>query len=285
MATSVFAELQRLLTDPKANFFPTSAILPPVAADGLPLLDLINNAAFLTPKLPLTISAVPSFVRSLGTDELKILNANLLAAITSGDPVGALKALIEIPQGLQALAAQAESLLVHQLVIGASLFSVIAALDPRNQHNLFNSVHSAHAQYFFSEGGYTTVADQKITPPDLSTGLASKAFFSEKTGERYVRDLTRVGFEAVANDNWDLKNRYQAIDRAVAIKDKTKAKSWFKGYSDFSEASVTSAVEQALSQGGGPVQANPLLAAGVATAAGTAARKATQHVFLKEIGI
>ena len=150
---------------------------------------------------------------------------------------------------------------------------------------MIKSAYQGQSQYFFAEGGYTTVAGQKIAPPDLPSGTAINNLFSDKTGERYVRDLTRVGFEAVANDTWDLILRYNKIDTTNAITNKPKAKAWFKGYSDYAEAGVTSALEQALSQGGGPVQANPLLAAGVATAAGTAARKATQHVYLQEIGI
>jgi len=89
----------------------------------------------------------------------------------------------------------------------------------------------------------------------------------------------------VANDTWQLTGRDNKIDSTAAITNKAKAKAWSKGYSDYSEAVLTSAVEQALSPGGGPVQANPPLAASVAPAAGIAACKAAQHVFLQEIGI
>jgi hypothetical protein len=293
MANNVFTELQQLLAEPnalKAHFFPTSAQVPSVGGARLPsvpgtfpLRDLINSDVS-TPKLPLTISAIRDLITSVGTDEMKLLDGNLLDAITSGNPASALKAILNVPQNLHTVADLGGALLVRQLTIGASLLSIISALDPSNAKNLFNSVHEAHSQYFFAEAGFTTVAEQKISPPDLATG-AQTDFFSQKTGERYVRDLTRVGFEAVANDTWDLIGRYNKIVTTGAIIKKDKAKAWFKGYSDFAEASVTSAVEQALSQGGGPVQANPLLAAGIATAAGTAARKATQHVFLQEIGL
>lgn len=208
MAINVFTKLQRLLADPKTNFFPTSAILPQVGGGGLPLLDLINDSKTPTPKLPLTISALRSLVTSLGPDDLMTLDANPLNLIKSGSPVDALEAIVDIPRELQGLAAQVEILLVHQLVIGASLFSIIAALDPKNKYNLFNSAYDAHGQYFFSDRGYTTVAGQNISPPDLSTG-SQPITISQKTGERYVRDLTRVGFEAVANDTWNLIDRYR----------------------------------------------------------------------------
>jgi hypothetical protein len=217
VAINVFTKLQRLLlADPKTNFFPTSPILPHVGGGGFPLLDLINDSKTPTPKLPLTISAIRSLVTSLGPDDLMTLDANLLNLIRSGSPVDALEAIVDIPRELQGLAAQVEILLVHQLVIGASLFSIIAALDPKNKYNLFNSAYDAHGQYFFSDRGYTTVAGQDISPPDLSMG-SQPITISQKTGERYVRDLTRVGFEAVANDTWNLidrdkANRYYGCD-------------------------------------------------------------------------
>jgi hypothetical protein len=212
---------------------------------------------------------------------------------------------------LQKLGAQATNLLAAQFIIGASLLSIVQALDPKN----LDSVFDAQSQYFFghhpvdprdpSKGtaaGYVTIGGEVIAPPALPT-LSSIAALkslgnisSNKTGEQYVRDLTRVGFEAVANDVWNLENRYDQIAAnaklvpgnpkfQLKINDPTKAQSWFKGFADYAESAVTSVVEQALSQSGGPVPANALLAAGIATAAGTAARKASQHVFLQEIGI
>jgi hypothetical protein len=170
-------------------------------------------------------------------------------------------------------------------MIGASLLTIVSALDPFNQKNLFHSIGAAQKQYFFA-GGYPTVAGEKISPPELGSPAEPKNLFSKKTGEQYIRDLTRVGFEAVANETWNLNGRYAAIDTNAGIKAaaKAKAKAWFKGFADFAEASVTSAIEQVL-QGGGPAHGNALLAAAIGTAAGTAARKSAQHVYLKEIGI
>ena len=184
------------------------------------------------------------------------------------------------------LAQQAEALVANQIIIGASLLSIIQALDPFGNHNLITSIFSAQSEYFFN-GGYLTVADEKIIPPSLATA-DPKTFFSEKTGERYVRDLTRVGFEAVANDTWRLIDRYKTMSKDPRIKDVGKAQKWFKGFADYAEASVTSVIEQVLSHGGGlgvSIPTNPVVAAGIATAAGTAARKAAQQTFFDEIGI
>ncbi|MBI3301991.1 MAG: hypothetical protein HYZ72_07940 [Deltaproteobacteria bacterium] len=63
---------------------------------------------------------------------------------------------------------------------------------------------------------------------------------------------------------------------------KNKFADWFKGFSSVAESTVTGAVEEA-SLGVAAFQSNALIAASVGTFAGTAARKAAQHVFLSEL--
>lgn len=311
----ILQQLETLLGTPKM-FSPTSApgFFPALPAGQLPpvnpLLALINDKNNPAPKFPLTVPAIKSLLESVGAGELQTLEGQILDAIKSPiDPANPLAALKNIFAGLDTLAenvaTQVVALITHQLVIGASLISIVNALKPQNLDAFF----AAQSQYFFGHldaaskknvSGYVTIANETIAPPELPTpqaGSASdlktvKSYFSRKTGDQYVRDLTRVGFEAIANDAWSLASRYDQIAKNAAnnaspevkINDADKAHNWFKGFSDFAEASVTSAVEQAL-QGGGPIDSNPLFAAGVATAAGTAARKAAQHVFLQEIGI
>jgi hypothetical protein len=305
---SILHELEGLLTTPE-KFSATSGVgfFPALPKDQLkpvfPLLDLLNSDA-ATPTFPLTIPAIENLLKPVGTEELHTLNSQLLAALKGIDPLNAtnhidpIDALKQIFSGLKGVVDQVVpqvlNLLRDQLVIGASLISIVNALKPKNLEGLFK----AQAQYFFGSPGYTTVADEVIAPPKLPTLQPANlntigGFLSKKTGEQYVRDLTRVGFEALANEAWSLEARYAKIDAKAGlpdgnpekIKSATKAKTWFKGFADFAEASVTSAVEQALSQGGGPVQSNPLFAASVATAAGTSARKSSQHIFLREIAI
>jgi hypothetical protein len=62
------------------------------------------------------------------------------------------------------------------------------------------------------------------------------------------------------------------------------AKRWFKGFATMAESGVTAAVEETL-LGIGTFQGNRLIAASAGVYAGTAARKATQHVFLAELGV
>jgi hypothetical protein len=312
----ILQELQSWLVKAE-KFFPAPSGFAPTPASNVvadfPLLRLLNSAS-ATPTFPLTIPGVTGLLETSGIDELNQLfsavkGVDASGATTPADPIEALKNFFD-GLGVQIghVVPQVEALLTNQLVIGASLLSIV---NPANLPEIF----TGQSQYFFGHvdpktkttvPGYLTVADEIISPPALPTvatvampTTATAAFkdfgslFSKKTGEQYVRDLTRVGLEAVANKAWKLIDRYPqiltnagtGITPSLKINDPSKAQAWFKGFADFAEANVTAVVEQALSQGGGPVQANPLLAASIATAAGTAARKSAQHVFLREIGI
>jgi hypothetical protein len=187
VAINVFTKLQRLLADPKTNFFPTSAILPQVGGGGLPLLDLINDSKTPTPKLPLTISALRSLVTSLGPDDLMTLDANLLNLIKSGSPVDALEAIVDIPRELQGLAAQVENLLVHQLVIGASLFSIIAALDPKNEHKSVQfRIRRSWPILFQRQGIYNCRGPEYLTARSVD-GISANNHFTKDGGALCAR--------------------------------------------------------------------------------------------------
>jgi len=306
---SIIAQIHDLLKEQPAHFFPVAAAAKLPAAGqlrpvgDLPLLKLLNDQNIQAPKLPLSIAAIEQLAMEGGTSELKDLNSQLLKFLGSRSR----EDLQGVFGDLKNLADQAASLLTNQFIIGASILSIIRALEPTN----LDAVFTAQGEYFFghpadpnnpSKGtvpGFVTLTGEVIAPPTLPA-LASnndiktlEALFSRKNGEQYVRDLTRVGCEAVANQVWKLGSRYNQIavnaglkaDNPLKINDLAKAQRWFKGFADYAEANVTSVVEQGLSQSGGTLPANALLAAGVATAAGTAARKASQHVFLEELGI
>ena len=262
----ILQQLETLLGNPKM-FSPTSAPrisfqpypqveLPPVN----PLLDLINDKSSPTPKFPLTIPAIKSLVESMGDGELHTLEGQILDAIrVAVDPANPLASLKKIFDGLNTLAenvaTQVVTLITHQLVVGASLISIVNALKPQN----LDAVFAAQSQYFFGHvdaatqktvPGYVTIANETIAPPELptpQTGSASdlktvKSYFSSKTGDQYVRDLTRVGFEAIANDTWLLESRYDQIANNAAnnaspevkINDADKAHIWFKGFAPIS---------------------------------------------------
>ena len=89
--------------------------------------------------------------------------------------------------------------------------------------------------------------------------------------------------EAVGDIRYDdLPARYQSLlDKLQGAEGQAKARRWFRGVGSHAEAIVTSAVEEA-TLGVSQFQTNPLVAAAAATYAGTAARKAAQHVFLSQ---
>jgi len=299
---SLIQQLHDILKDSHRDFFPDPFTIMLEPTGPFPLLQILNNSSVSSPTVPLTITAIKQLARSAGMEQLTALNKQLLDFMQSGK----LEDLGTIFNDITDLEEQTVHLLTDQVIIGLSLLSIIKALKPTSLEPLA----TAHSEYFFGHPtdpknpakgtlpGYVTIAGEVIAPPALPSFESASdlrdiaRLFSRKTGEQYVRDLTRVGFEAVANDVWKLESRYDQMTTNaklqtgnLEIKDLKKAQNWFKGFADYAEAGVTSAVEQALSQSGGPVPANPLLAAGLATAAGTAARKASQHVFLEQIGI
>ena len=99
----------------------------------------------------------------------------------------------------------------------------------------------------------------------------------------------RIPIEAGADVEYNLKNRIANAKILVFGNSPTEAQaakltSWMKGFAANAEAVTTAAVE-GLVLGAGMAQTNSLIGAACGTAAGTIARKATQHVFLRELGI
>jgi hypothetical protein len=151
------------------------------------------------------------------------------------------------------------------------------------------SVREALLQYFFTREGYNTVDGTQLVAPvhlsdlDLQQTGQIKAFLSERTAERYVRDLIRVLSEAADKIRYDqLDKRYKAMQGFVPADKQTKFVDWFRGIASAAESAVMGAVEEAV-LGVSQFQTNPLIAASASTFAGVAARKAAQHVFLSEL--
>ncbi|HEX6210191.1 MAG TPA: hypothetical protein VF136_05410 [Methylomirabilota bacterium] len=181
-------------------------------------------------------------------------------------------------------------ILRRQASIAVSFVTTLKNLaDPRT----VTDIREGWTQYFFSEDGFVTIDDIPIVPPDQLGSLKDrllesgpgmlKSALSERKADRYVRDLIRVLLEVVGDIRYDdLRGRYRTLlDRLGETDAQTKAVRWFRGVGSQAEAIVTSAVEEA-ALGVAQFQTNPLIAAAAATYAGTAARKAAQHVFLFE---
>ncbi len=158
-------------------------------------------------------------------------------------------------------------------------------LDPKFPQ----AVLDAQLQYFFGVDGFTTVDEIIITPPMQLSGAPVqlsdlRSLFAEKSGERFVRDMITITVEAAGDVQYDLRNRYHRIGTILSGAQLDTAKRWIKGFATMAESGVTSAVEETV-LGVSQFQTNALIAASAGAYAGTVARKATQHVFLSELGL
>ena len=203
--------------------------------------------------------------------------------------------------------------LTSQVGIGISFVTTLRNLADVPQ--LGERILGGWKDYFFGETGFVTVDGITIVAPghdalsqvgqapqlDVSKSLDSlkglKGLLTERSAEQYVRDLIRITVEVAAdtrysNSSGNLRNRYAVMAVKVSEdlpveagqKSQDKAARWFKGVASLAESLVTSAVEEAV-LGVSQFQTNPIIAATAATYAGTAARKATQHVFLSQVGV
>jgi hypothetical protein len=195
---------------------------------------------------------------------------------------------------LRGLATTIGPFLQRQVSIALSFVTTLKNLgDP----SLWKGIPEAYLTYFFGEYGFVTVDGIPILPPmhygdvilpdptNVKVELDKlKGLLSEKTAERYVRDLIRVTVEAAEDARYRLRPRYMTLLSRVDVGQKPKAMRWFKGIGSLAESLVMSAVEETtlwVAQ----FQTNALIAASAGTYAGTAARKAAQHVFLSELGV
>jgi hypothetical protein len=158
-------------------------------------------------------------------------------------------------------------------------------LDPKFPQAIVD----ANLEYFFGVDGYVTVDEVHITPPMQLSGVPQqlsdlRTLFSERTGERFLRDLITVTVEAAGDVQYDLRDRFPQMASRLSAGQVDTAKRWFKGFSTMAESGVTAAVEETL-LGVAQFQTNALIAASAGAFAGTMARKATQHVFLSELDL
>ncbi len=219
-------------------------------------------------------------VRQVFVGQLAALG-QLLHAETPQDAMAAFRQIFEGP--LVDLWRTVGPVLASQLNIAVS-FATTAALMPKTAGP---AIEEGVLRYFFTRDGFRTIDGSQLVAPihredvDLMDGKALKGIFSQRSADRYIRDMIRVVVEAADDARYDLTRRYDAVLTTAEDK-RPKYEDWFKGFASMAEGAVTSAVEEAC-MGVASFQTNPLIAASAATFAGTAARKATQHVFLAEI--
>jgi hypothetical protein len=184
--------------------------------------------------------------------------------------------------------------LQRQVSIALSFATTLRNLG---EPTFWKGIPEAYLAYFFGEQGFVTVDGIPILPPmhfgqvmrvDPSAAKIEldqlKGLLSEKTAERYVRDLIRITVEAAEDARYGLRPRYTSFVSRGDERQRAKAARWFKGMASLAESLVTSAVEETI-LGVAQFQTNALIAASAGTHTGTAARKAAQHVFLSEVGL
>lgn len=279
--TPLRAQLEDNSTDiPRALLFDISALL-----DELHVFDMADGGGGQDLKQKLQAR-----FKDFGKD---LLDGKGLDAVTRVlDDLRNLGALEHLP-------AVFVGLLSRQVGIGISFVTTLRNLG---NLDLAKLIPEGWLRYFFAEGGFETVDGIAIVAPghDQLKGVFSdplridnvkglKALVSERSAAQYVRDLIRITVEVAADTRYSLggrslPQRHEEMLRLVGQANEAKARRWFKGAASVSESLVTSAVEEA-SLGVSEFQTNAIIAAAAATFAGTVARKATQHVFLSEVGV
>lgn len=249
-----------------------------LALDFSPLLDLLH--------LPRLGGSGPQTILGLLSDPLSELNR----IFASEDPTVIFARVMDFfnrKAELASLSSTLGSFLEGQFGIALSLVTTFKNLaDPKFPR----AVADASLQYFFGKDGFVTVDEIHVMPPMQFAGLPQNlgdlnGFLSRKTGERYLRDIIAIIVEAAGDVQYNLRDRYpRMLSQLTDAAHQETARRWFTGFSSMAEAGVTTAVEETL-LGIGTFQGNRLIAASAAAYAGTAARKATQHVFLSEMGV
>lgn len=220
----------------------------------------------------------------------------LIEAKHPAERKAAIESLLEWdPSGdLRAITNTFQPFIERQFSIALSFVTTLKNLgDPA----LWKGIPAAYMTYFFGEHGFITVDGIPLLPPmhfgemipfdpiALTVEFDKvKGLLSEKTADRYVRDLIRITVEAAEDARYGLRPRYTDLLIRVGDGRHAKAARWFKGIASLAEALVTSAVEEVV-LGVAQFETNALIAASAATYAGTAARKAAQHVFLRELEV
>jgi hypothetical protein len=206
-----------------------------------------------------------------------------------GDPMAIFSRAMDFIGGkpnLENLATVLGSFLEGQFGIALSLITTFKNLGDATVARV---IADSCLEYFFGKNGFVTVDDICITPPTQRSTTTDPLGHSVDSGdrgsaERYVRDIIGVIVEATGNVQYRLRDRYHQMLAQYSASQQETARRWFTGFGTMAEAGLTTAVEETL-LGIGQFQVNHVMAAAAGAFAGTAARKATQHVFLSELGV
>jgi hypothetical protein len=266
---------------------------------------LQSNAAFPTKIAPSFAAGLPSLFgdsKNNGAGTLlglvggvARLPVKITTDIIKGD--NPLDDILELPTSLLQWFAnlfpgslQLPFVIANQVEIALSVLPSIHMFQ--NAAATVGKIEEALEAYFFTADGYQTIDGDSITRPDLTEVAAGdfttiKSLVSQKAAADYVRNSVRILIDAGADAEYDLRKRlntaYGLVWQNPTQANKDRLVAWMKGFASMAESAATSAVEAAI-LGAGPVQTNSIIGAAAGTAAGTMARKATQDVYLTELG-
>lgn len=239
---------------------------------------LANNPQRLAPFKPGTVSGPLSSSAAAPSIDLSIGGlTGIVNTVGGGSVVGSLLGVVRdvttlnlagLLDDLAQLPIEIASFIGQQLSVAVSFAAILKNVGSTD--DVVAAVKKAYQQYFFT-GGFTTIDGALIAP---------SAQASDRNGQQFIRNLVRITVEATGDTLFTLPPRYAGM---TALEN-PKVNSWFEGFSTLAETTVTSTVEEA-ALGVAAFSSNALIAATLGTFAGTAARKATQHAFLNEIGI
>jgi len=302
---SLFLNLARPVTaelgDPSKNIAIVSGSGNPAGAE---LIRQLRDPSITKPSLGLAFAAalptvltggdqrnpnsILGFVGAAAALPFKLIRD----VIDGGNPLAEILALpAELARTFSHLAPsllQVPFLLLNQLEVALSVLPTLQMFQRSPQ--ALKNIDEALGDYFFTDG-FTTVDGQVISHPQLPDAAnlpGFKSLVSPKSAADFVRDAVKVPLEAGADVEYNLRIRLETAIGLVfgpgATPDQRKKLiSWMRGFAAHAESATTAAVET-LILGAGSVQTNSLIGAAAGTAAGTIAKKATQHVYLAELG-
>ncbi|HUN58258.1 MAG TPA: hypothetical protein VMU41_09095 [Candidatus Binataceae bacterium] len=250
-----------------------------ISVDYTPLFDILHLSSYGQPQLKLE-NVIATIIEPRGL--LKDIFA------TNSDPRGMLSQVLSFlsQPNFAPLLGTFGSYLEGQFGIALSLVTTLKNLA---SPTFPRAIADAVLAYFFNENGFVTVDNIQYMPPMNFSGTAQTSADLQhalvpKSGERYIRDLITVTVEAAGDVQYQLRDRYHQMAAKLTVPQQGVAMRWCKGFAAMAESGVLTAVEETL-LGIGQFRTNPIIAAAAGTYAGAIARKATQHVFLKEFGV
>jgi hypothetical protein len=255
-----------------------------ISLDYTPLFDILHLSSYGSPELK--AEAVVATIVEPGNTLQEIFSDS---SDSANEPQTILSRMLAFFRGqpdLTSLLATFGSVLEGQFAIGISLLTTLMNLTGPG---FARAIADGVLAYFFDPEGFISIDGVRLAPPaqlDSSASSSGNLRLSStpRIGEGYVRDIVAVIVESVCDTQFELRDRYYQMIARLGAPRQEVATRWIKGFATMAESGVMAAVEETL-LGISAFATNSIISAAAGTFAGTVARKATQHVFLSEMGV